>query len=91
MNFLARKYLQLNIYLGKNITANDKHKQRISNNYFSAFLCKNLASLNFFLKYAFNCFGAIYSKQDFILFILNSQCTLWAAAVSCNLTLFRTE
>ena len=62
MNFLARKYLQLNIYLGKNITANDKHKQRISNNYFSAFLCKNLASLNFFLKYAFNCFGAIYSK-----------------------------
>lgn len=28
MNFLPQKYLQLNIYLGKKITANDK--QRIS-------------------------------------------------------------
>ena len=27
MNFLAQKYLQLNIYLGKKITANDKHRE----------------------------------------------------------------
>lgn len=67
---------------------------RESQNHFSAFLCKNLASLNFFLKYAFNCFGAIYSKQEyFILFFILEfpQCTLWAAAVSCNLMLLELE
>ena len=70
MHFLARRYLELNIHLGKKITANHTHTQIILNNYFSAFLCKDLASLNFFLKYASDCFGDIYPKQEY--FILAS-------------------